>query len=64
MAKTFPDMDYWGAFMAMGPAPLGKASTPPDYGKNILSNGPYKVESFRANEELIAGQERPVGPGL
>jgi peptide/nickel transport system substrate-binding protein len=53
MAKTFPDMDYWGAFMAMGPAPLGKASAPPDYGQNILSNGPYKVESFRANEELV-----------
>ncbi len=53
MAKTFPDMDYWGAFMAMGPAPLGKASAPPNYGQNILSNGPYKVESFRANEELV-----------
>ena len=53
MAKTFPDMDYWGAFMAMGPAPLGKASEPPNYGQNILSNGPYKVESFRANEELV-----------
>ena len=26
MAKPFPDMDYWGAFMAMGPAPLGNAS--------------------------------------
>jgi len=52
MAKPFPDMDYWGAFMAMGPVPLGKASNPPDYGKNILSTGPYKVESFRANEEL------------
>ena len=52
MAKTFPDMDYWGAFMAMGPAPLGKASQPPDYGKHIMSNGPYKVESFRPNEEL------------
>ena len=25
MAKPFPDMDYWGAFPAMGPAPLGKA---------------------------------------
>jgi peptide/nickel transport system substrate-binding protein len=45
-------MDYWGAFMAMGPVPLGKASNPPDYGKNILSTGPYKVESFRPNEEL------------
>ncbi|MBB6629508.1 hypothetical protein H5V45_19440 [Nocardioides sp. KIGAM211] len=53
MAKPFPDMDYWGAFMAMGPAPLGKASNPPDYGQNILSNGPYKVESFRPNEELV-----------
>ncbi len=53
MAKTFPDMDYWGAFMAIGPAPLGKASNPPDYGQNILSNGPYKVESFTPNDELV-----------
>ena len=53
MAKPFPDMDYWGAFEAMGPVPLGKASTPPDYGKHILSNGPYKVESFRPQEELV-----------
>ena len=53
MAKPFPDMDYWGAFMAMGPAPLGNASKPPNYGQNILSNGPYKVESFRPNEELV-----------
>ena len=52
MAKPFPDMDYWGAFMAMGPAPLGKASNPPDYGQNILSNGPYMVESYRPSEEL------------
>ncbi|MCW2792230.1 MAG: ddpA [Nocardioides sp.] len=53
MAKPFPDMDYWGAFMAMGPAPLGKASDPPDYGQKIMSNGPYLVESFRPNEELV-----------
>ncbi len=53
MAKPFPDMDWWGSFMAMGPAPLGNASKPPDYGQNILSNGPYKVESFRPNEELV-----------
>ena len=52
MATTFPDMDYWGAFMAMGPAPLGKASQPPNYGQNILSNGPYKVEDYRPNESL------------
>lgn len=53
MAKPFPDMDYWGAFMAMGPSPLGKASDPPDYGQKIMSNGPYKVESWRPNEELV-----------
>lgn len=53
MSTPFPDMDYWGAFMAMGPAPLGKVSDPPEYGRNPLSNGPYKVESFRPSEELV-----------
>ena len=53
MSVPFPDMDYWGAFMAMGPAPLGNASKPPKYGTKPLSNGPYKVESFKPNEELI-----------
>jgi peptide/nickel transport system substrate-binding protein len=53
MSKPFPDMDYWGAFMAMGPAPLGNASKPPNYGNKPLSNGPYKVESFKPNEELV-----------
>ncbi|MDT0188592.1 ABC transporter substrate-binding protein, partial [Microbacterium sp. ARD31] len=53
MSKPFPDMDYWGAFMAMGPAPLGNASKPPNYGQKPLSNGPYKVESFKPNEELV-----------
>ena len=52
MSTPFPDMDYWGAFMAMGPAPLGKASNPPDYGKRPLATGPYKVDSFKPNEEL------------
>ena len=42
MSKPFPDMDYWGAFMAMGPAPLGNASEPPDYGQNILSDRPLQ----------------------
>ncbi|UMG92646.1 ABC transporter substrate-binding protein [Nocardioides sp. TF02-7] len=53
MSTSFPDMDYWGAFMAMGPAPLGNASQPPAYGRKPLSNGPYKVESFRPSEELV-----------
>jgi len=53
MEKPFPEMDYWGAFMAMGPAPLGNASKPPNYGTKPLSNGPYKVESYKPNEELV-----------
>ncbi len=53
MSQPFPDMDYWGAFMAIGAVPTGKVSDPPDYGKKPLSNGPYKVESFRPTEELV-----------
>ena len=53
MSRPFPDMDYWGAFMAMGPAPLGNASKPPNYGTKPLSNGPYKVDSFTRGEELV-----------
>ncbi len=52
MSTPFPDMDYWGSFMAMGPAPLGETSNPPDYGKDPLSTGPYMVDSFRPGEEL------------
>lgn len=62
MATPFPDMDYWGAFMAMGPAPLGDASKPPAYGKKILSNGPYKVESFRPTEELVLTKNEQWDP--
>ena len=52
MSTPFPDMDYWGAFMAMGPAPLGNASKPPNYGNQPLSNGPYRVEEYTPNESL------------
>jgi peptide/nickel transport system substrate-binding protein len=62
MDKPFPDMDWWGAFMAMGPAPLGDASKPPQYGQNVLSNGPYKVESFRAEEELVLVKNEQWNP--
>lgn len=53
MAKPFPDMDFWGAFMAMGPVPLGKTSNPPNYGLHPLSDGPYKVQSFKPTESLV-----------
>ena len=53
MSQPFPDMDYWGASMAMGPAPLGEAADPPDYGRRPISTGPYRVESWRPGEELV-----------
>jgi peptide/nickel transport system substrate-binding protein len=53
MSVPFPDMDYWGAYMAMGPAPLGNASRPQAYSKKPLSNGPYKVDSYTPNVELV-----------
>ncbi len=62
MSEPFPDMDYWGAFMAMGPAPLGKASQPPAYGQNIVSNGPYKVDSFRPGDELVLSKNDQWDP--
>lgn len=63
MAKPFPDMDYWGAFMAMGPAPLGDVSNPPDYGKKPLSTGPYKIESFQPTRELVLVKNDQWDPG-
>ena len=53
MDRPFPDMDYWGAVMAMGPAPLGDASDPATYGQRPLANGPYRVESWDPDEELV-----------
>ena len=52
MAKPFPDMDYYGIFPAMGPVPLD-AATPPDYGLAPLATGPYKVEKYVPNQELV-----------
>ena len=53
MSVPFPDMDYWGAFMAMGPAPLGDLSDPVRYSQRPLANGPYKIDSYKPNEELV-----------
>ena len=54
MAKPFAEMDYYGIFPAMGPVPVDAAlSTPPDYGLHPLSTGPYKIEKYTPNQELI-----------
>ena len=64
MAKPFPDMDYWGSFMAVGPAPLGDAADPPDYGRRPALDRPLQDRVVQAERGAGAGQERPVGPRL
>jgi peptide/nickel transport system substrate-binding protein len=53
MAVPFPDMDYFGAVLAMGPVPLGEASDPARYAQQPMATGPYKVESWDPGEELV-----------
>ncbi|MCH1867388.1 ABC transporter substrate-binding protein [Nocardioides sp. CFH 31398] len=52
MSQPFPEMDYWGSFMAMGPVPSGPEGEAPGYGNAPLATGPYKVAEFRAGEIL------------
>jgi ABC-type transport system substrate-binding protein len=51
MAKPFPEMDYYGIFPAMGPVPLD--AKVPDYGLAPQSTGPYKIQKYVPNQELI-----------
>jgi len=51
MATPFPEMDYYGVFPAIGPVPLDAVS--PDYGLAPLSTGPYKIEKYTPNQELV-----------
>jgi ABC-type transport system substrate-binding protein len=51
MAKPFPEMDYYGIFPAIGPVPLDAVA--PDYGLHPMSTGPYKIEKYTPNQELI-----------
>ncbi|GAA1919217.1 ABC transporter substrate-binding protein [Nocardioides hwasunensis] len=53
MTRPFPDMDYYGAMMVMGPAPRGSASEPTRYAQRPMANGPYKVERWQPDEELV-----------
>lgn len=54
MGTPFPEMDYYGIFPAMGPVPLsGVDTTPPDYGLHPLATGPYKIDKYVPNQELV-----------
>lgn len=63
MSRPFPDMDYWGASMAMGPVPLGEASAPTRYGQRPMATGPYEVESWDPAEELVLVRNEAWDPG-
>jgi len=47
----FAEMDYYSIFPAIGPVPLDASQT--DYGLAPLSTGPYKIERFVPNQELV-----------
>lgn len=50
-STPFPEMDYYSIFPAIGPVPLDADAT--NYGLKPLSTGPYKVEKFVPNQELV-----------
>ena len=52
MARPFPEMDHWGAFMAMGPTPTGDDADPSVYGTKPLATGPYRVAEFVPGSSL------------
>ncbi len=52
MDTPFPDMDYWGAFPAIGPIPEGKASDPTKYRLHPLATGPYKFADYTPEKSL------------
>lgn len=51
MGTPFPEMDYYAVFPAIGPVPLDAPAA--DYGLKPLATGPYKVEKFVPNQELV-----------
>ncbi len=50
-STPFAEMDYYAIFPAIGPAPLDADAT--NYGNAPLSTGPYKIEKYVPNQELV-----------
>ncbi len=50
-STPFAEMDYYAIFPAIGPVPLDADAT--DYGNAPLSTGPYKIEKYVPNQELV-----------
>lgn len=51
MSTPFSEMDQYATFPAIGPVPLD--AKVPDYGLKPLATGPYKVDKFVPNQELV-----------
>lgn len=56
----FAEMDYYSVFPAIGPVPLDASQT--DYGLKPLATGPYKIEKFVPNQELVLVQNDQWDP--
>ncbi len=52
MDKPFPDMDYYGAFPAMGPIPEGNESDPAKYRDHPWATGPYMFGDYVPEKSL------------
>lgn len=50
-STPFAEMDYYSIFPAIGPVPLDADQT--NYGLKPMATGPYKIEKFVPNQELI-----------
>lgn len=59
-STPFAEMDYYAIFPAIGPVPLDAKAA--DYGLQPLSTGPYKVERFVPNQELVLVQNDQWDP--
>lgn len=51
MAKPFPEMDYYAMFPAIGPVPLNADAK--NYGLKPMATGPYKIQKYVPNQELV-----------
>ncbi len=62
LAKPFPDLPYALAFPNSAPVPPAK-DTGSNYQLHPMSTGPYKFQSYAAEQAAHAGAEPAVEPG-
>ena len=60
MGTPFAELDYYAIFPVFGPVPLNAPAA--DYGLKPLATGPYKVQKFVPNQELVLVQNDQWDP--